>query len=207
LLPQSLARLASPRFLRFALVGFSGVFVNLGALFVLADVLHLDERLPVSLGLERPVLGVAADTAESWWRALGSYHALSSALAIEISIVWNFLLNNAWTFRDRNAGARAGFARRMLSYNAVSLVGLALQLVVFVGVSRALVQALTLAEPGLWKYPAQLAGIALAMGWNFFSNFHFTWAQSAPRRPSSRPRAPRRASLEALEPGAEAAGE
>lgn len=136
----------SPRFLTFAMVGASGVFVNLGALFVLADVLDLEE-------------------------------VYSSALAIEISIIWNFLLNNALTFRDKNAFARVGFLARMLRYNLVGLGGLAIQLGAFVLLTRLAMQTWSLAEPGLWKYPAQLAGIALGMAWNFYTNFFWTWRQ------------------------------
>ncbi len=136
----------SPRFLTFALVGGSGVFVNLGGLFLFADVLGVGE-------------------------------VYSSALAIEISIIWNFLLNNALTFKDRNAFARAGFAARMLTYNLVGLGGLAIQLGVFVLLTRVAMQTWSLSEPGLWKYPAQLAGIGLGMAWNFYTNFFWTWRQ------------------------------
>lgn len=140
-------KLARPRVIRFAVVGFSGVFINLGMLALFAD------------GLEWP-------------------DVLSSAMAIEISILWNFLLNNAWTFRDRNAQARIGFFRRMGVYNLVSLVGLGIQLAAFVGMNQVFMSTFALEEPGLWKYPSQLVGIAIAMAWNFISNFYFTWAQA-----------------------------
>lgn len=158
-----IARLLSPRFITFALVGASGVFVNLGMLFVFADVLHIEE-------------------------------VYSSAMAIELSIVWNFLLNNRLTFKDKNADADVGFAARMLRYNLVGLFGLALQLVVFVTVTRMAMRAWSLDEPGLWKYPAQLAGIALGMAWNFYTNFFWTWRQkpsSIPPPPPSNPVAAR----------------
>lgn len=137
------------------MVGFSGVFINLGALFAFADVLGLND-------------------------------VLSSATAIEISIIWNFLLNNAWTFQDRVENATTGFVARMMRYNAVSLVGLAIQLGAYVAITRSLLGALELTEPGIWKYPAQMAGIALAMAWNYLSNFHWTWAQKAPTHDDSK---------------------
>ena len=147
-------RLWRPRLARFAVVGLSGVFVNLGALAILAELLHVEDTV-------------------------------SSATAIEISILWNFLLNNAWTFRDKNANARAGFLRRLVYYNGVSLVGLAIQLTAFVGLNRLVVHGLSLPEPGFFKYLSQLVGIGLAMTWNFLSNFHLTWA-SGPRPPTRR---------------------
>lgn len=137
-------------------MGFSGVFVNLGGLYVFADVLD--------------------------WPDI-----VSSAAAVEVSIIWNFLLNNAWTFKDKNQGAKLGFFRRMGWYNVVSLVGMGVQLVCFVGMKAFflsdsfqgwvswLPEAIN--DPEMWKYPAQLVGIAVAMAWNFLSNFYFTWAQ------------------------------
>lgn len=144
-----------PRLARFAIVGLSGVVVNLGALALLAE-------------------------------ALGVPDTPSSAIAIELSILWNFLWNNAWTFRDKNARARAGFFRRMGYYNLVSLVGLGIQLATFVGLNRLVMFALSIPEPGLLKYLSQLVGIALAMAWNFLSNFHLTWA-AGPRPSASSP--------------------
>src|SRR5512140_561370 len=78
--------------------------------------------------------GVAVNLAGLWLLAgvLALREVLASALAIEASIVWNFFLNNAFTYGDRNAAAQAGPARRLLRYNLVSLVGLAIQLGAFV---------------------------------------------------------------------------
>lgn len=142
-------KLMSPRLIRFAVVGMSGIPVNLGMLWLLAD--HLGWPL---------------------W--------LASPLAIEISIIWNFLLNDAWTFGDKKASASAGFLRRMYRYNLVSLVGLAIQWGTAIGANHMFMQTFELDEPGIWKYPAQLSGIAVAMAWNFVSNFYFTWAQKKP---------------------------
>jgi dolichol-phosphate mannosyltransferase len=130
----------------FALVGFSGVFVNLGMLFLFADAIGLD-----------PVV--------------------SSAIAIELSILWNFYFNNALTFRDKNAGASVGFFQRMIRYNLVGLAGLCIQLAVFVVLTRLAMSAFALDHPGIWKYPSQLVGIGLGMSWNFVTNFYWTWSQ------------------------------
>ena len=137
--------------------------MNLGMLFLFADVLHLDDVVARTLGRPLEIFGVSS--------------TLSSALAIEVSIIWNFLLNNAWTFQDKNEHARAGFFSRMVAYNVVSLVGLAIQLATFVLLAGAFMRMFELEDAGIWKYPAQLVGIAIAMGWNLVSNFYFTWAQ------------------------------
>jgi dolichol-phosphate mannosyltransferase len=87
------------RFIQFGLVGASGVFVDMGILFVLAD--------PQMLG----------------WGL-----SLSKALAAETAILNNFLWNDLWTFRDLAAG-QAGWhlrVRRFGKFNLICLLGIAL---------------------------------------------------------------------------------
>jgi dolichol-phosphate mannosyltransferase len=138
-------RLSSSRtFVKFAIVGASGVAVNLG-LFTLL----------LAAGLNRFV---------------------ASPLAIEASIVSNFLLNNYWTFRWRNA--QGALALRGLKFNAVSLLSLAVSYGTFVGLS--------LLYPGQPPQLHQLVGIAPATLVNYFLNSYWTFAP--PRRPNPRPR-------------------
>jgi putative flippase GtrA len=152
---------ARGRLARFALVGLSGVGVNLGVLHVLAGVLRVPE--------------IAA-----------------SALAIEASILSNFLLNDAFTFRARRGG---GAAPRLLRYHAVSVIGVALQLGTFTGLALAARHLLDRPELGSWRYPAQLAGIALGFAWSYAASVRFAWAapRGAPerRRPAIDPAASR----------------
>ncbi len=79
-------------FIKFALTGLSGVFVNLGSFQLLI--------------------------------LLGVHPMLASPVAIEISILSNFLINNFWTFRDRNMVDRHRI--RGMKYHLVSLGTLAL---------------------------------------------------------------------------------
>ena len=44
----------------------------------------------------------------------------SLALAIELSIIFNFILNDVWTFRDRRAGS---FIKRLVKFHASSFSG------------------------------------------------------------------------------------
>ena len=150
-----MARVLNRRFITFGLVGASGVFVNLGILFALADVLDINKDY-------------------------------SAAAAIEVSIIWNFILNNNLTFRDKNADASVGFLARMLSYNLVGLLGAGVQFGVFKTLTDLAMHTWKLEHPGIWKYPAQLTGIALGMGLNFYTNFFWTWRQ----KPNSVPPGP-----------------
>ncbi|HET7827061.1 MAG TPA: GtrA family protein [Anaeromyxobacter sp.] len=112
---------------------------------------------------------------------LGLTDALSSALAIEASIVWNFLLHDAFTFRDRR-GAEGGRLGRLLRYHAVSAVGALVQFATFLGAGVALAHALGRAELGSLRYAAQCAGIGAAFAWSFAGSARFAWAPRRARR-------------------------
>ncbi|KOR35803.1 MULTISPECIES: glycosyltransferase [Planktothricoides] len=90
------------RFLRFGIVGFSGVFVDMAVLYLLSD--------PTTLawGLTR-----------------------SKIIAAEAAIVNNFLWNDAWTFADMSIHQRGWKKRfkRFLKFNLVCLGGVGLNIV------------------------------------------------------------------------------
>ena len=112
---------------------------------------------------------------------IGLNQNLSAALAIEISINTNFVVNELWTFRDRRPGA-GKLSRRWIMFHLVSAVGAVLQWLIFVASNCVLASLLDVewspgagADVGGWIYVSQLAGIAVATLWNFFANFHWTW--------------------------------
>jgi len=120
-----------PRFLMYALVGASGVVVDMGMLFLLGD--------PRTL-------------------ALGLVPA--KALAVEAAIVNNFLWNDVWTFGDLTVHRRKGAARwkRFLKFNAVCGVGLLLSVALVklqvsgFGINRYLANALAIGVVTVWNY-------------------------------------------------------
>ncbi len=99
LLRLRFARWPVGRFLRFGVVGFSGVFVSLACFFVLRD--------PSMLGL--PL-------------------TRSSIIADELAIVNNFLWNDLWTFGDISRTQKGWRARvrRFAKFNAICLAGVVL---------------------------------------------------------------------------------
>jgi putative flippase GtrA len=132
---------------------------------------------------------------------LGFHANLASALAIEVSIISNFLLNEVWTFSDRKNG-EVGLPGRALRFHMVSLLGAVIQWGIFVVGNVAWLLAIQggaaagsyfdgagwvenylykpVAEPpevGSLKYVSQLLGIGVATLWNFFANFYWTWKQ------------------------------
>ncbi len=85
----------------------------------------------------------------------------ASALAVEIAIINNFLLNNIWTFRAKDL-----LLIRLAKFNLVSLVGL--------GITTATLWALA-THLGLHYLVANIFGIGLATTWNFTVNLFWTW--------------------------------
>ena len=128
--------------------------------------------------------GVAVNLAGLWFFSdlLDLQDEYGLAFAIEISIIWNFFLNNAWTFQDRNQGAKKPLINRLLRYNLVSLVGMAIQMGTFALAKTFIQQQLDIEDIGIWKYAATCLGIGVATIWNFLSNFYWTWAQAPKQR-------------------------
>jgi len=138
-------RLQSSRtFIKFAIVGASGVLVNLG-FFTLFLELEINKYI-------------------------------ASPIAIELSIIWNFLLNNYWTFRWRKTSSRTRI--RGLKFNLVSIIAL--------GVSYGSFVILSLAFPDIMPQIHQLIGIVPATLVNYFLNSYWTFrhADDLPLRKS-----------------------
>jgi dolichol-phosphate mannosyltransferase len=128
------------RFIKFCLVGASGVLVNMGLLWLLTEV-------------------------------VGLFYLVSAAIAIETSIINNFILNDIWTFRDRRAPGRTAGLVRLLKFNLVSAAGIGINM----GVLWTCTEVL-----GIYYLISNLCGIAAAMLWNFIINLSWTWRRIAP---------------------------
>ena len=150
--------------------------------------------------------GVAVNLAALWILHVGAglQANLASALAIEISILSNFLINDEWTFRDRR-NPEGGRLNRLGRFHAVSLVGAAIQWCTFVGgnlllfalnfpaqevaayfavgddaLGRAAHAVLVPPPVGRWRFATQLVGVGLGTAWNFGANLLWTWRASDP---------------------------
>jgi len=136
-----------PQFVKFCLVGGSGVFVDMGVLFLLAD--------PRCLGL-----GVT----------------LSKICSAEAALISNFVWNERWTFREatpppasadpREGRAWKGILARLVSFNAICGVGIALA-VLLLHIFHSLL---------CWDlYLSNAVAILTATFWNFGMNARFNW--------------------------------
>lgn len=124
---------SSKTFIKFLVVGASGVVVNLGFF-----------TLFLTLGINK---------------------FLASPIAIELSIVWNFLFNNFWTFRWRKTADRTRI--RGFKFNLVSLLAL--------GVSYGTFVAMSLTFPDIAPQVHQLIGIVPATLVNYLLNSYWTF--------------------------------
>ena len=97
--------------------------------------------------------------------AVGMSKYIASPVAIEASIVSNFLFNNYWTFRWRQV--RGDVKLRGLKYNVVSFLSLAVSYATFV--------ALSVSFPHVAPQIHQLVGIVPATLVNYFLNSYWTF--------------------------------
>jgi len=131
LLRLRLSTLPVNRFVRFAIVGLSGVVVDMGVLFLLSD--------PSTLG----------------WGL-----TRSKLIAAELAIINNFIWNDAWTFKDiasHQTGVRHRL-QRFSKFQLVCLAGLMLNTVLLnlqfnlLGINRYLANAIAIAVVTGWNF-------------------------------------------------------
>jgi dolichol-phosphate mannosyltransferase len=131
------------RFVRYCLIGVSGIGIQMLAI-------HLLRMLPtLRTGDAR----------------------LASALAIATAMLWNYILNNRWTFGDvrhRHAAAWLGGLARFALVCGIGAV-----------ISWSVAQGMRTATDGRMNiYFASLFGIAVATVWNYLINSRYTWKQA-----------------------------
>lgn len=127
------------RFLKFCLVGLSGVAVNMSLLWLLTE-------------------------------AGGLFYILSAAIAIETSVVTNFILNDTWTFRDRRVSGVRRVLGRGAKFNLVSIMGLGINMTVLLLLTEGF---------GVMYLVSNIFGIGAATSWNFLVNRRWTWQRKA----------------------------
>jgi dolichol-phosphate mannosyltransferase len=95
---------------------------------------------------------------------------VGSAVAIEVSIIWNFFLNNYWTFGERKTRDRTRI--KGLKYNLISLATL--------GVSFATFSLMSVLLPHAPPQVDQFVGIIPAVLVNYFLNSYWTFRSHPP---------------------------
>jgi dolichol-phosphate mannosyltransferase len=119
-------------FIKFALVGASGLLVNEGVLYGLTRFGHLPE-VP------------------------------SQAIGIELSIINNFIWNDALTFKGNASGVSRW--KRFSKYNLLSLITFAINLLIFT----------YLVSANVFDIYASIIAIIAAFGLNYFGSSRWAW--------------------------------
>ena len=123
--------------LRFAIVGCSGIVVNMGVLWLLT-------------------------------RYAGIYYLVSSVIAIEVSILNNFLWNDLWTFGSDMEHRRRSTVHRIGLFHMVSAGGAVINWVILLVLTQ---------FAGVFFMVSNLIGILAAFAWNYLVNRNITWSR------------------------------
>ncbi len=94
---------------------------------------------------------------------------VASIIAIELSILSNFILNDTWTFGTGQQHAMPHWWQRLLSFQVVSVGGAAINFVILNALA---------AFTGVDYRVANILGILIAFSWNFWLNRRVTWKKS-----------------------------
>jgi len=121
------------RFIKFNIVGLTGIFVNQGILMLLTS--------------------------------LGLYYLYSGIIAIEVSIISNFFLNDLWTFRDRRSGH---ILKRLVKFNILMLIGLVINLLILYALTELASLHYTISN---------LFGIGIASIARYLMSIKWAWLQ------------------------------
>ncbi len=110
--------------------------------------------------------GTAVNTAVLYLlaRGVGLPLPVSSALAVELAITSNYLLNDRWTFATRRPSLR-----RFAKFNVASLAGLCLNVTTVWLLTRS----------GVYFLAANLVGIAAAVVANYVFSVAWVWRRVA----------------------------
>jgi dolichol-phosphate mannosyltransferase len=134
------------RFIKFCIVGGSGVIVNYGLYWILT-------RFAGFTAIDDTSSGLLSGN-------------LALIISIETAIISNFTLNNFFTFSDRNTGGIGGFLKRLADFNLICLIGGLIQ----IGVAN-----LCTVTFGIYDLVSVLIGIVVAFLWNYLVNNFITW--------------------------------
>lgn len=99
---------------------------------------------------------------------IGLYYIISSIVAIEISILSNFFLNDYWTFKlkDKTDKYTQNRFKRFFSFQCISIIGL----IINIGILYFLTDFF-----GIYYLVSNLIGIVIVFFWNYLMNRHVTW--------------------------------
>jgi putative flippase GtrA len=129
------------------------------------------------------VIGAVLDTAVLLLlvEAFGILEEAAVLAGIEASILFMFLLNEYWTFRESGEQGRQASLSRLGRSHMVRFGGVVVQFAVFVAIYRSLFVPATLFGLDAWLLFAKLVGILIGTVVNYVFESLFTWRVHAPQ--------------------------
>ena len=112
--------------------------------------------------------GVAVNEGLLWLltERIGLFYMISALLSVESAILSNFTWNELWTFRDLGRRGVMNVFKRMLRFNAVKLIGSAVNLAILFPLTEFL---------GLYYLVSNFIAIVVATIWNYISSLSLVW--------------------------------
>jgi len=139
---------------------------KLGTKVIMSYILHVLELSPpiVRFAIVGAV-GTLVNLGVLWFLryAMDVIHEVASAIAIEVSLLSNFVLNDIWTFRKRR---RAGIAQSVIRYHLANMAGILTQYSVSVALFRLV---------SLESLLSQFIGILVGFLVNYFLSKRIVW--------------------------------
>lgn len=147
------------RFFKFAVTGFLGFLINAVGLELFSGTNITQSFASIfSLWKGRVGLGVAAEP--SAWAA---------ALAAEVAIMWNYTINNLWTFAEEKITNPLRFVWKFTHFNLTSVGAIVIQ---FVVIGSAV---LVFGDTTLVRQVALVASMPLVLSFNYTMYNVFIW--------------------------------
>lgn len=165
---QTIQPFLSRRFLKFCSVGASGVVVNLGAMWVLLELLGVHTNISSAAAIELSIFSNFAlneiwtfgdhEASTSLRRRAARFHVVS---LVGAALQWTVFVaaNVGWLALVAEPGAMGEYLAGDSGFWARYVVR----------------PILDPPDVGHLTYVSQLVGIGVATGWNFIANFHWTW--------------------------------
>lgn len=100
---------------------------------------------------------------------MGFFYIVSGIIAVEVSVVGNFLMHERWTFSDRER--KDSYLRRLGKYNLISIAGMFLN-VLFLYILTEFF--------GIYYLISNILAAFIVFNWNYFVNLKKTWKYDKP---------------------------
>lgn len=163
------------RFLKFAVVGTIGAFVDLGSLNLLQATVLPPGTVDQPVGFTLPIGGLFLPSV-----------AIAATISFLAAVTSNFTWNRFWTYPDSRSRS---IRRQLTQFTLVSAIGWLMRTIwitlsyAFIGTTavwilQSIAPSIVVSDEGVAKLGSNIAtfmGIFVVMIWNFFANRYWTY--------------------------------